>query len=168
MRSYGPPMRRTAFGCLGFVLFGLGTEIAFTGLWAGIDGSFRGAVSLCMVPVYALAYAAGRPLLTRLRTHGLDRLAVTLPATVLLIYGIEYLSGSAYAALGLVPWHYEHGWASDFSSGHVTLLYLPFWAAFAAILPFVIDRIDIAARALARGDPSPGDDRAGRTGAPGS
>lgn len=151
-------MLRLAFGCLGFVLFGLATEIVFTGLHAGAAESFRGAVSLCMVPVYALAYAIGRPLLAALRRAGLGRRAIAIPLTVVLIYAIEYASGSAYAALGLTPWHYEHGWASDFASGHVTLLYLPFWIVFAAILPAVIDRIDVAAAALASGSTeSPGE-----------
>jgi hypothetical protein len=98
-----------------------------------------------MIPVYAFAYAIGRPLLAALRAGGLDRRAIAIPLTVGLIYAIEYASGSAYAALGLAPWHYEHGWASEFASGRVTLLYLPFWAVFAAILPTVIGRIDAAA-----------------------
>ena len=59
-----------------------------------------------------------------------------LPLTVLAIYAVEWSFGAAYAALGLWPWHYEHGWASDFSGGHITLLYLPGWVLFAwGLLP---------------------------------
>ena len=53
-----------------------------------------------------------------------------LPAAVVVIYAIEWNWSALYAALGLHPWHYEHGWASDFSGGHITLLYLPAWLVF--------------------------------------
>jgi len=46
-----------ARGALYFSMFGLCMEIVFTGLWAGWDGSFRGEVSLLMIPMYELAYA---------------------------------------------------------------------------------------------------------------
>ena len=48
----------------------------------------------------------------------------------MVIYAIEWNWSALYAALGLHPWHYEHGWASDFSGGHITLLYLPAWLVF--------------------------------------
>lgn len=141
-------MRRALAGTLLFVAFGLCTEIVFTGLSEGPRGSFRGTVSLLMVPVYAVAWALLGPGLRALRTAGLYAPQWRLPLTVLAIYAVEWSFGAAYAAAGLYPWHYRHGWASDFSDGHVTLLYLPFWLVFAAILPPVHRWIRAAVRAV--------------------
>jgi len=121
-------------GALLFSMFGLCVEVAFTGLKAGVGGSFIGGVSLLMVPVYALAYLLIGPLLRLARRRDLMRPLLRIPLTVAGIYAIEWSFGAAYQSLGLRPWHYQHGWASDFSGGHITLLYAPFWALFAAIL----------------------------------
>lgn len=120
-----------AFGALLFSMFGLCTEIVFTGLWSGWGDSFLGRVSLLMVPVYTVAYALLVFVLPALERRGLGRVAVRLPLTVLVIYIIEWGAGATYAAIGLTPWHYDHGWASSWSSGHVTLYYLPAWFIFA-------------------------------------
>lgn len=124
-----------------FIAFGLCTEIVFTGVSAGFGGNFRGEVSLLMIPVYALAWAVLGPGLALLKRLGFDGAAVRLPLTVVAIYAIEWAFGAAYATAGLWPWHYEHGWASDFSNGHITLLYAPFWLVFAAVLPKVRELI---------------------------
>jgi len=131
-------------------MFGLCTEIAFTGLWARWEGSFRGEVSLLMVPVYALAYV----LLVTLRPRfEAGALAHPLPRTALLvlgIYAIEWAAGAAYAAIGLTPWHYDHGWVSNWSGGHVTLYYLPAWVLVALLLVPVAKHVGHLAAAAAR------------------
>ena len=131
-----------------FVAFGLCVEIVFTGLSEGAGGSFRGQVSLLMVPVYIVAWLLLGPGLALLRTLSLDGFLVRLPLTVLVVYGIEWAFGAFYWEVGLRPWHYQHGWASDFSGGHITLLYAPFWFVFAALLPPVHRAIRAAAPRL--------------------
>lgn len=148
-------------GALLFAGFGLVCEIVFTGAFAAWSGSFKGHVSLLMIPVYMFAYAIGRPLLAALARAGRDRLAVRIPLTVVLIYAIEWIAGALYHAIGLDPWRYEHGWASDFSDGNITLYWLPAWIVFAWIVAPVVrviaeisPRVVSAVRGL-RG-PSPG------------
>jgi hypothetical protein len=128
------PTFRLLLGPLLFCAFGLCTEIAFTGLAAGVADSFRGQVSLLMIPVYAFVYVVIGPLLTAADRLGLDSTWRRLPAVVVAIYAIEWSWGALYASLGLQPWHYDHGWASDFSSGHITLLYLPAWLVFGLVV----------------------------------
>lgn len=128
-------LRRQLWGGLLFVAFGLCTEIVFSGVLAGWAGAFEGEVSLLMVPVYALAWLVLGPLLAALARAGIDRPAVRLPLLVAGIYAVEWTFGAAYASVGLHPWHYDHGWASAWSGGHVTLLYLPAWCVFAVLLP---------------------------------
>lgn len=140
-------MRPWLVGMCLFVAFGLCVEIAFTGIGEGFGGSFRGTVSLLMVPVYAVAWGLLGPGLRGLRAAGLAAAVYRLPITVLVIYTVEWGFGAAYAAAGLWPWRYVHGWASDFSDGHITLLYLPFWFGFAALLPPVHRQIVALARA---------------------
>ncbi|MGH0033509.1 MAG: hypothetical protein ACQGVK_00635 [Myxococcota bacterium] len=113
-----------------FVAFGLCTELCFTGVSASWAGSFRGQVSLLMVPVYLLAYVAIGPALSQLERRGWTRLTTRVGLGVALVYGFEWSFGLLYGALGLRPWHYDHGWASDFSGGCITLYYLPAWALF--------------------------------------
>lgn len=140
---------RAELAALGlFVAFGLCVEIVFTGLSQGAGGSFRGQVSLLMVPVYALAWLLLGPGLRALRGLGLDAPRWRIPITVLVIYAVEWSFGAFYAEMGLWPWRYSHGWASDFSEGHVTLLYAPFWLGFAALLPRVHRAIRAAAPRL--------------------
>ena len=141
-----------------FSMFGLCTEIVFTGVSAFWSGSFLGHVSLLMIPVYAFAYLIAGPLLGALERRGMMRLAIRIPLTVLLIYAIEWSFGGAYRALGLSPWLYDHGWASDFSGGLITLYYLPAWMVFAVIvLPVwrlvhaVAPEVDAAVRGCSRG-----------------
>jgi hypothetical protein len=132
-----------------FVAFGLCVEILFTGLAEGVGGSFRGQVSLLMIPVYAVAWLLLGPALRGLRAIGWSGAPRRLPLTVLAIYAVEWSFGALYADMGLWPWRYAHGWASDFSNGHVTLLYAPFWLVFAALLPPVHRAIRAAAPRLA-------------------
>jgi hypothetical protein len=138
------------WGAVLFIMFGLCTEIVFTGISSWWDESFLGHVSLLMVPVYATVYAAIGPLLSGLERLGWTRAAIRIPLTVVAIYAFEWGFGALYAALGLAPWHYEHGWASDFSGGHVTLYYLPAWIAFAAIVVPVWRRIHALAPEIVR------------------
>ncbi len=122
-----------AAAALLFVGFGLCTEIVFTGLAGAWEGSFRGQVSLLMVPVYALAYFAIGAALWALEQVGAKHLAVRVAAGVTMVYAIEWSFGLLFGSLGLRPWHYEHGWASDFSGGWITLYYLPAWALFVVL-----------------------------------
>ena len=46
----------TIIGMLLFSVFGLTIETIFTGFFASWGGSFKGEVSLLMIPVYSLAY----------------------------------------------------------------------------------------------------------------
>lgn len=117
-----------------FAVFGLLVELVFTGVFSGFSGSFLGHVSLLMVPVYATAYFAMGPLLGLLARLDWDTLPIRLPLAVLVIYTFEWSFGAAYRAMGLQPWYYDHGWASDFSDGNITLYYLPAWLVFAWIV----------------------------------
>ena len=142
-------IRRALWGCLLFSAFGLCVEIAFTGLSAGRAQSFRGEVSLLMVPVYSTAFLAIGPLLGLAGRFGLQRPVLRIPLTVVAIYAVEWSFGAGYAALGLAPWYYDHGWASDWSRGFVTLRYLPAWIGFAVIVVPVWRRVEKASRILA-------------------
>lgn len=119
-----------------FSIFGLMVELFFTGFSSGLSDSFLGHVSLLMIPVYAAAFLVIEPLVGALSRLQLDAPRYRIPLTVGAIYVFEWSFGAGYAALGLEPWHYDHGWASDFSSGHITLFYLPAWIVFAwLVLP---------------------------------
>jgi hypothetical protein len=133
-----------------FSAFGLCTEIVFTGVFAWTGGSFLGHVSLLMIPVYALTFFLLGPLLAAVERFRLG-LRGYLPLAVLVIYAIEWSSGIFYRWLGFEPWHYDHGWASEFSSGHITLYYLPAWLIFALIVPPVWRIIRAASPAMAAG-----------------
>jgi hypothetical protein len=121
-------------GAVLFAAFGLCTEIVFTGVKAWTGESFLGHVSLLMVPVYALTFLLLGPLLSAAERFRLG-LRGYLPLAVLAIYAIEWSSGAFYRWLGFEPWHYDHGWASAFSGGNITLYYLPAWLVFALIVP---------------------------------
>ena len=116
-----------------FSVFGLCTELVFTGFAASWEGSFRGQVSLLMVPVYALAYGVVGLALRVISRFDLRLGLWRVALGVLLVYAIEWSAGAAYGSLGLRPWHYEHGWASNWSNGLVTLYYAPVWAIFVVI-----------------------------------
>lgn len=137
LEAPGPTARGSViWGAALFAMFGLCMEVVFTGLAVGWDGSFKGGVSLLMIPVYTLVYLMIGPALAALRHLGLARLAVRVPLTVIIIYAVEWSFGAGYERLGLEPWRYHHGWASDFSHGHITLYYLPAWIGFAlAVVP---------------------------------
>ena len=146
------------WGCALFSAFGLCCELVFTGLKQGFAGSFLGEVSLLMIPVYSFAYLGMGPALRLLERHGAMGPARRLPLTVIAIYAVEWSFGAAYRALGLSPWHYDHGWASDFSGGHITLYYLPAWLVFAWLLVPVWRRVRLLAAQLAgRAAPAPPD-----------
>ncbi|MCZ6782542.1 MAG: hypothetical protein O7G30_04445 [Proteobacteria bacterium] len=125
---------RLLWGSLLFSMFGLCVEIVFTGASAGRGGSLRGHVSLLMIPVYMAAYLVTGGGLRLAERWGLTHLAVRIPVALVVIYAIEWAFGAAYQSLGLSPWHYDHGWASEFSGGAVTLYYLPAWTLFAIIV----------------------------------
>jgi hypothetical protein len=119
-----------------FSTFGLLVELTFTGVWAGLGESFRGHVSLLMIPVYTAAFLAIEPLMGILARLDWTAPRYRIPLTIIVIYAFEWVFGAGYEAVGLRPWHYEHGWASDFSGGHITLYYLPGWFVFAwMVLP---------------------------------
>jgi hypothetical protein len=145
---------RYLWGAVLFTMFGLCTEIVFTGILSWWGGSFRGQVSLLMIPVYASAYVFARPLQRRMDEAGWSSPRVQVPLAVLLVYTLEWSFGETYAAFGLWPWRYEHGWASDFSNGHITLFYLPAWTFFGFVVMRVLrvvghaaPHLDAAARA---------------------
>ena len=121
-------------GMLLFSAFGLMVEIIFTGLGEFWSGSFKGSVSLLMIPVYSLSYILGVTALPVIRETILFKLSFRIPLIILTVYIIEWAFGAFYAALGLTPWYYDHGWASEFSNGHITLYFLPAWAGFSLIV----------------------------------
>ena len=121
-------------GMLLFSVFGLMVETVFTGLFAAWSGSFKGGVSLLMIPVYSLSYLIGIKVLPLVENTLLFKVQFRLPLIVLVVYSIEWIFGAAYQTIGLLPWHYDHGWASNFSNGNITLLYLPAWLFFALIV----------------------------------
>ncbi len=137
LEAPGPTARGSAiWGAALFSMFGLCTEVVFTGAVVGWEGSFKGSVSLLMIPVYTAVYLMIGPLLAAAEHLGLMRLAVRVPLSVIIIYAVEWSFGAGYERLGLEPWRYQHGWASDFSHGHITLYYLPAWIGFAlAVVP---------------------------------
>ena len=138
-------------GALLFAGFGLCTEIVFTGLWAGPGASFKGEVSLLMVPVYATAYFLIGPLLRVAEGRGLTSPWQLVLPGVLVVYALEWSFGAFYEALGFRPWRYDHGWASDFSGGHITLYYAPAWCVFVLIAIPVYRAIRRVAPRLAGG-----------------
>ncbi len=134
--SHNPKLKRThlVLGMLLFSVFGLMIEIIFTGIFAFWSGSFKGQVSLLMIPVYSLSYYLGLKLLPLVEDTQLYELKYRLPGIVLIVYTIEWIFGAFYQGIGLLPWYYDHGWASDFSNGNITLLYVPAWLFFAWIV----------------------------------
>lgn len=121
-------------GMLLFSVFGLMVETTFTGLSAAWSGSFKGGVSLLMIPVYCLSYFIGIKALPLIENTTLYRWYFRLPLIVVTVYSIEWSFGALYQSVGLHPWHYNHGWASEFSNGNITLYFLPAWLFFALIV----------------------------------
>lgn len=121
-------------GMLLFSVFGLMVEITFTGLAAFWSGSFKGSVSLLMIPVYSFAYFLGIKILPIIKNTIFYKWYFRLPGIVVIVYMIEWVSGSFYQSIGLRPWYYNHGWASNFSNGNITLYFLPAWLLFAIIV----------------------------------
>lgn len=121
-------------GALLFSVFGLMVETLFTGFAAAWNGSFKGGVSLLMIPVYSLSYCLGIYVLPYIEKSILFKLPYRLPLIVVTIYTIEWIFGAFYKSISLTPWHYEHGWASDFSNGNITLYFLPAWLLFSLIV----------------------------------
>jgi hypothetical protein len=121
-----------------FSVFGLMVETLFTGILAAWSGSFKGGVSLLMIPVYSLSYCLGFYSLEYIEKTILFRVYFRLPMIVIVVYIIEWVFGAFYKSIGLLPWHYQHGWASDFSNGNITLYFLPAWLLFAFIVVPVI------------------------------
>lgn len=138
-------------GALLFAAFGVCTEIVFTGVWAGADASFKGQVSLLMVPVYVTAYLLIGPLLRFAGARGVTSRWKLVPFGVLVVYALEWSFGAFYQELGFRPWRYDHGWASDFSGGHITLYYAPAWCLFVLIAVPVYRAIRRVAPLLAEG-----------------
>lgn len=131
-----------ALGALLFAMIGLLAEVAFTGLGAGASGSFRGHVSLLMIPVYVFAYLLAGPVQSLFDLLGWRSAALRIPFIILVIYGIEWSFGAFYQSIGLRPWHYDHGWASEFSNGNITLYWLPVWTVFALCVYPVVRAVD--------------------------
>lgn len=121
-------------GMLLFSVFGLMVELTFTGLGAFWSGSFKGGVSLLMIPIYSFSYYLGIKILPIIENTDFYKWYIRLPGIVLIVYAIEWVSGAFYQSTGLLPWHYKHGWASDFSNGNITLYFLPAWFLFALIV----------------------------------
>jgi len=121
-------------GMLLFSVFGMMVETTFTGIAAFWDGSFKGSVSLLMIPVYSFAYFLGVYTLPYIQNTRLFEWQIRLPLIVLVVYAIEWVAGAFYQTIGLLPWHYNHGWASNFSNGNITLYFLPAWFLFAVIV----------------------------------
>lgn len=128
-------------GMLLFTVFGLMIETMFTGLAASWVGSFKGGVSLLMIPVYSLSYCLGIYALPYIKKTIMFKLIFRLPLIILVVYIIEWSFGAFYQWAGLTPWHYNHGWASNFSNGNITLYFLPAWLIFAIIVIPVIQII---------------------------
>lgn len=124
----------TLCGMLLFSAFGLIVETTFTGCAAFWDGSFKGGVSLLMIPVYSLSYVLGIYTLPYIEKTVIFKPVFRLPIIVIVIYSIEWTFGAFYKSIGLIPWHYDHGWASDFSNGNITLYFLPAWVLFSLIV----------------------------------
>ena len=129
-------------GMLLFSVFGLMVETVFTGVLASWSGSFKGGVSLLMIPVYSLSYCLGVYSFKHLEKTILFKVYFRLPLIVITVYMIEWGFGAFYKSINLAPWHYEHGWASDFSNGNITLYFLPAWLIFAFIVIPVIKIIN--------------------------
>jgi|SRR6185436_7993490 len=132
-------------GAAHFSGFCLCNEIVFTGISEWIQGSFKGSVSLLMVPVYLASFTIiSSGIYQYLKKHIIN-MFVRAIFIVMIIYTVEYLSGTLYFALGLEPWRYHHGWASDFSNGAITLYYAPAWYVFS----FIVVRVEDMAAELA-------------------
>ena len=95
-----------------------------------------------MFPVYAISYlllssGVGKWIDQRFPNIFLRSLMV-----VVVVYLVEGISGNLYFLMGLEPWRYHHGWASDFSNGAISLLYAPFWYIFAFLVVRIGDVIE--------------------------
>lgn len=121
-------------GMLLFSIFGLMIETTFTGLGAWWSGSFKGGVSLLMIPVYSLSYLLGIVAIKYLADTVVFEMKFRIPIIVVTVYSVEWFFGALYQKMGLLPWYYDHGWASAFSNGNITLYFLPAWVFFGLIV----------------------------------
>lgn len=109
-----------------FLLYGIAgwsIEIVWTGMGSLISGDLRllGQSNLWMLPIYGLAVFL-EPI-----HHAIIRWPRIFRglAWVILIWGIEYLSGFIlYTILGVYPWYYTDKLAVN---GLITLAYAPAW-----------------------------------------
>ncbi|KLU59319.1 hypothetical protein CEB3_c43050 [Peptococcaceae bacterium CEB3] len=104
-------------------LTGLALEVVYTGLASLLKGdwSMQGFTFLVMFPIYGLAVLL-EPVHERVRPYPWWLRGVIY---LVLIWGIEYLSGAAFTVLlGHSPWYYTD---SLNINGYITLRMAPDW-----------------------------------------
>lgn len=104
-------------------LIGLAVEVVYTGLGSLLQGdwSMHGFTFLVMLPVYGLAIFL-EPVHDRIRHYPWWARGFIY---LVLIWGIEYLSGAAFTVLlGRSPWNYEDPLNIH---GYITLRMAPEW-----------------------------------------
>jgi uncharacterized membrane protein len=142
--------KRILLRVLLFAFMGLLMELFFTGLGtlARGDWDMRGHSSPWMMPVYGLLGLFVAPI-----SEPLKRRHIPLPARafvyMLLIFFVEYVSGTIFTKMGLHIWNYSH---HRFNlQGQITLLYAPFWFGLGLCVEYLYKKLDACAVTMVRG-----------------
>ncbi len=146
-------MRRALLRFLLFGWLGLLIEVHFTAAFQLLDGNWNmhGRTSPWMVLVYGLLGLVIGPVGGWLRARGLS-LPERALAYMVGIFVVEYFSGLAFNAVGLVLWDYSD---KAFNlHGQITLLYAPFWFALGLVLEWLYRLIDRVAGVLLQPPPA--------------
>lgn len=120
-------MRRKAKKALIYGLTGWCTEVAFTGLKAGLKGDrkLESHTYLWMLPIYALCAPLFEPIHDRMREAPVWARAGTYAAGFM---AVEYATGWMLdKTIGVCPWDYSDR-ARFHIKGYVRLDYAPGWA----------------------------------------
>jgi len=146
--EYGAP--RTVARFVLFALLGLLLEVFFTAAHELASGNWNmhGRTSPWMMLDYGLLGVAVMPLGRAMARRGVP-LAGRAFVYMLGIFGIEYVSGLAFNAFGLVIWDYSD--KAYNLHGQITLLYAPFWFALGLVVESLYARVDAMAVVLVRG-----------------
>lgn len=133
------------YGFLGLLL-----EVAMGAVVKIFSGDFnlRGSTSLWMIFDYGLFGLLLMPI-----KKLLERLKAPLPVRavvyMLLIYFVEYVSGTLFTAMGLRIWDYSgHRYQLN---GHISLVYAPLWYCLGMYAEVIYNKINACANALANG-----------------
>jgi uncharacterized membrane protein len=142
--------RQVLIGCWRFMLYaflGLLLEVTLGAVISLSEGKYtlRGNTSLWMLLDYGLFGVILMPIKQRLV---LFRLPLLIRGIIymLLIYAVEYLSGTLFTAFGLHIWSYHHH--QYHLHGQIALNYAPLWYCLGLFAELIYGRIDACAQIL--------------------